>query len=388
MNKKFKCIKNGKLILENRILENKILVFNEKIVDILDEYEFEKQGLSEKIDETIDAQGNFVSPGLIDIHIHGAGGKDTMDGDTAALKTISETLAHTGVTSFLPTTMTMSKECIYKTFDSIRLFMKEQTTGSKVLGAHMEGPFINEKYKGAQNKDYIIKPSFQLIKDYLDVIKIITIAPEVDNNFEFIKKVKNNSQIVISMGHTNADYETAMKAVISGVTHATHTFNAMSPLQHRNLGVVGAVLRSNVDFEIIADNVHLKPDLYQIMLNAKGKDKMVLITDSIRAGCMEDGIWELGGQKLIVKNNSARLEDGTLAGSILTLNKAVSNIMENTNLKLYEAIALASLNPARAIGIDKSKGSIRIGKDADLAIFDENLNASMTISEGKIICRN
>lgn len=388
MNKKFKCIKNGKLILENGILENKILVFNEKIVDILDEYEFEKQGLSEKIDVTIDAQGNFVSPGLIDIHIHGSGGKDTMDGDTAAIKTISETLAHNGVTSFLPTTMTMSKECIYKAFDSIRLFMKEQTTGSKVLGAHMEGPFINEKYKGAQNKNYIIKPSFELIKDYLDVIKIITIAPEVDNNFEFIKKVKNNSQIVISMGHTNADYETAMKAVVSGVTHATHTFNAMSPLQHRNLGVVGAVLRSNVDFEIIADNVHLQPDLYQIMLNAKGKDKMVLITDSIRAGCMEDGIWELGGQKLIVKNNSARLEDGTLAGSILTLNKAVSNIIENTNLKLYEAIALASLNPARTIGIDKSKGSIRIGKDADLAIFDENLNASMTISEGKIIYKN
>jgi N-acetylglucosamine-6-phosphate deacetylase len=308
-----------------------------------------------------------------------------MDGEISALKTISETIAQNGVTGFLPTTMTMSKEKIYEALDTIKLAKKENINGAKILGAHMEGPFICEKYKGAQQKDYIIKPDFEFIKDYVDLIKIITMAPEEDHEFKFIKEVKKDTDIVLSMGHTNSDFETAMEAVRYGISHATHTFNAMTPFGHRKLGVVGAVLRSNVTFEIIADTIHLHPDIFQIMLNAKGKDKMILITDSMRAGCMKDGDWELGGQKVIVKNNSARLEDGTLAGSILTLNKAVFNIIKYTNLKIYEAVALASLNPARLIDLDKTKGSIKIGKDADLVMFDEDLDVSLTISEGKII---
>lgn len=380
-----KCIKNGKIILENEILDNKVLVFNDKIVDILDKEKFEAQGLSSTMEEVIDAEGRYVSPGFIDIHIHGSGGKDTMDADLSGLKTISETIAKNGVTSFLPTTMTMDKEQIYKALDTIRTAMNENINGARVLGAHMEGPFICEKYKGAQKKDYILKPDFQFIKDYTDVIKIITMAPEEDSEFKFIKEVKNNSDIVLSMGHTNADYETAMEAVRCGISHATHTFNAMTPLQHRNPGVVGAVLRSNVSFEIIADTIHTHPAIFQIMLNAKGKNKLILITDSMRAGCMKPGNWELGGQKVIVDDNSARLTDGTLAGSILTLNKAIFNILKNTDLKIYEAVALATLNPAKQLKIDKAKGSIAIGKDADLAIFDENLKVNTTISEGKTI---
>lgn len=382
-----KCIKNGRLILEDELLEHKVLIFNETIVDILDEEEFEKKGLYRKTGEVIDAEGKYISPGLIDIHIHGAGGKDTMDGELLALETISSTIAKKGVTAFLPTTMTMSKKDIYKALDTVKLAMKEQNKGAKILGIHLEGPFISEKYKGAQKNDYILKPSFEFIKDYLDVIKIITMAPEEDEGFRFIKEVKNNSDIVLSMGHTNAGYQTAMEAVRCGVSHATHTFNAMTPFKHRELGVVGAVFRSNVTFEIIADTIHLHPDIYQIMLNAKGKDKMVLITDSMRAGCMKNGISELGGQKVIVKDNSARLQDGTLAGSILTLNKAVLNILKYTDLEVYEAIALASLNPAKVIDMDKTKGSIKIGKDADLIIFDDKLNVSLTVSEGKIVYR-
>lgn len=382
---KMKCIMNGKVILKDEVAEHKVILFNEKIVDILDEEEFKKKRLYEKMEEVIDAGGKYISPGFIDIHIHGSGGSDTMDGNLSAIKTISETIAKNGVTAFVPTTMTMSKEKIYKALDTVKIAMKEQNRGAKVLGAHLEGPFISEKYKGAQKKDYILKPDFEFIKDYMDVIRIITIAPEEDEGFSFIKKVKNNSDILISMGHTNADYETAMAAVRCGISHATHTFNAMTPLKHRELGVVGAVLRSDVTFEIIADAIHLKPDIYQIMLNAKGKDKMVLITDSMRAGCMKDGVSELGGQKVIVKDDSARLEDGTLAGSILTLNKAVLNILKYTNLKIYDAVALASLNPARAIGIDKVKGSIEIGKDADLSVFDEKINVGLTIREGQVI---
>ncbi|OAA93129.1 N-acetylglucosamine-6-phosphate deacetylase [Clostridium coskatii] len=382
-----KCIINGKIILENEVIENKVLVFREKVVDILDKEIFEKQGLSEKMNEIIDAGGKYVSPGFIDVHIHGSGGKDTMDGEISDLKIISETIAKNGVTAFLPTTMTMKREKIYKAMDAVRLAMKENINGAKVLGIHMEGPFVSEKYRGAQKKDYILKPDFEFIKNYIDIIKIITMAPEEDFEFNFIKKVKNNSDIVLSMGHTNSDYETAKEAVRAGISHATHMFNAMTPLHHRNPGVVGAVLKSNVSFELIADTIHIHPDIFQILLNAKGKDKMILITDSMRAGCMEDGEWELGGQKVIVANNSARLIDGTLAGSILTLNKAVLNILKYTNLKIYEAVALASLNPAKLIKIDDRKGSIKIGKDADLVIFDENLKVSLSVSEGKIIYR-
>jgi len=385
MNEKLYCIKNGKIILEDQVLENKVLIFNDKIVDIIDVEYFNDQVISKKVLKIIDAEGKYVSPGFIDVHIHGSGGKDTMDGEVSALKTISETIAQNGVTGFLPTTMTMSKEKIYEALDTIKLAKKEIINGAKILGAHMEGPFICEKYKGAQQKDYIIKPDFEFIKDYVDLIKIITMAPEEDQEFKFIKEVKKDTDIVLSMGHTNSDFETAMEAVRYGISHATHTFNAMTPFGHRKLGVVGAVLRSNVTFEIIADTIHLHPDIYQIMLNAKGKDKMILITDSMRAGCMKDGDWELGGQKVIVKNNSARLDDGTLAGSILSLNKAVFNILKYTNLKIYEAVALASLNPARLIELDNTKGSIKIGKDADLVIFDEDLDVSLTISEGKII---
>jgi N-acetylglucosamine-6-phosphate deacetylase len=279
----------------------------------------------------------------------------------------------------------MKKEKINKALDSIKLAMQENFTGAKILGAHMEGPFISPKYKGAQDKDYILKPDFKFIKNYIDCIKIITMAPEEDFQFKFIKSVKNNSDIVLSIGHTNANYETALEAVRVGISNTSHIFNAMRPFHHRDPGVAGAVLKSKISFELIADTLHIHPAVFQILLNAKGKDKMILITDSMRAGSMKDGNWELGGQKVVVDNNSARLNNGTLAGSILTLNKAVFNILKYTDLEIYEAVALASLNPAKLINMDNSKGSIKIGKDADLIIFDEELKVDLSISEGKII---
>jgi N-acetylglucosamine-6-phosphate deacetylase len=381
------AIINGKIIKRDCLIENEVVLFDNKIKDILDIAEFNNIIKNNKYGEieVIDAKGNYISPGFIDLHIHGSGGKDTMDGNIEDLKVISKAIAKNGVTSFLPTTMTMSKEKIYKALDTIKKGMKMNLGGAKILGAHMEGPFINENYKGAQKDDYILEPYYEFIKSYEDIIKIITIAPEKDYNFEFIKSIKKNTNIVLSMGHTNATYEEAMEAIENGVSRATHLFNAMSPLNHRNPGVVGAVLESHINAEFIADKIHIHPGIFQLVLNIKGKDKVILITDSMRAGCMKDGISELGGQKVIVKNNSARLEDGTLAGSILTLNKAVKNIMENTTLKIYEAIVLASLNAARDIGIDDKKGSIEIGKDADIIIFDENFDVKQTIVEGNIL---
>ena len=372
-----KAIINGKLILKNAVLENKVIVFDSKIIDICDEVSNDY--------EIIDAKGNYVSPGLIDIHIHGCKGFDTMDEDEYAVETISKALVETGVTSFLPTTMTMSQQRIYKAFDNIIKAKNKAIEGAKILGAHMEGPFINEKYKGAQNPKYIYKPSFEFIKDYTDIIKIISYAPETDTNFEFTKKVKKDTNIVLSIGHSDANYNIAKKAKNLGVTNITHLFNAMTPLNHREIGIVGLSLMSDMYCELIADKIHINKELFQFVIDNKGKDKLVLITDCMRAGCMLDGEYDLGGQTVYVKDNFARLSSGNLAGSVLTLNKAVYNFKENTNLNIYETINLASLNPAKSINIDDKKGSLEIGKDADIAIFNEKMDCLATIVEGNVV---
>lgn len=375
-----KAIINGKIITPDALLEGKALLFNEKIADIADENSINKNNF-----DIIDAKNNYVSPGFIDTHIHGSGGKDAMDGDMQSLKVISSISAQNGVTAFLPTTMTMSKDKIYTALTAIREAMHSALPGAKILGAHLEGPFISKEYKGAQKEDYILKPDYEFIKNYLDVIKIITLAPEEDNNFEFIKKIKDNTNIVLSIGHSNSTYETAMNSIAAGMTHITHTFNAMTPLNHRKPGVVGAAFNSNVYCELIADNIHINPAVYNILLKQKGKDKIILITDCMRAGSLKDGVSELGGQTVFVKNNSARLSDGTLAGSILKLNTGIKHIFENTDLTIEEAVALATVNPAKAINIYDKKGSLTIGKDADITIFNDDFHIMYTFAEGKLV---
>ncbi len=384
MNKHLCCIRNGKIVLENKVLTGKSLIFSDKIIDIVDGESFDGTTQASGI-ETIDAHENYVSPGFIDIHIHGSGGKDTMDGAVSDLAVISRTVARNGVTGFLPTTMSMEEEKIRRALDAIRIAMKEPPAGAKILGAHMEGPFISGKYKGAHSEEHLMKPDATFIRNFLDIIRIITIAPEEDFEFQFIKSTKAHSDAVLSIGHTNADYETAMEAIGAGVSSATHIFNAMPPFHHRAPGVIGAILRSDIYFELIADTLHVHPAVFQILLNAKGKDRMILVTDAMRAGSMEAGSWELGGQEVTVDDHSARLRDGTLAGSILTLNKAVLNILKHTDLEIHEAVALASLNPARLLGADQEKGSIKIGKDADIVIFDDELNVQMTFLGGESI---
>ena len=372
-----KCIVNGKIVLENQILENKVLVFNEKIIDIVNE--------APKDCEIIDANGNYVCPGLIDIHIHGNMGKDTMDSTDDAICTIAKSIARHGVSSFLPTTMTMDEKSITNAIETIKKYMDKDTKGAQVIGTHLEGPFINKDYKGAQNEKFIVAPTYEFIDKYKDVIKIITYAPEKDVDMEFTKKIKANTDIVLSIGHSKATYDEAKEAINMGASNITHTFNGMSGLNHRNPGVVGAALTTNVYCEVIADEIHIMKDLFQFILNNKGEDKIILITDSIEAGGLEDGEYSLGGQKVIVKSNQARLESGSLAGSVMPLNKMVYNFMNNTNLDMRKVIKLASINPAKSIGIDNKKGSIEIGKDADIAIFDKNINCHMTINCGKVI---
>ena len=372
-----KAIINGKIIKENEILENKVIVFNDKIV-----------GLYDKVPEgadVIDVKGMYVSPGLIDIHVHGSCNYDVMDKSVDAIKTIGNGIKENGVTSFLPTTMTMSKEDIHEALDTIRESMNIKYNGAQILGVHLEGPFINNKYKGAQSDEFIQVPNFPFIEDYVDIIKIISYAPEVDKNFNFTKEVKEKTDITLSIAHTNATYEEAISAIKFGASNITHLFNAMTPLNHREMGVVGAALTSDVYCEIICDNIHINPELFQFVLNNKGKDKVILITDCMRAGCMPDGKYDLGGQDVFVKAGAARLAAGNLAGSVLNLNKAVYNFMKKTNLSLNEAINLASLNPAKSINMDDRKGSLEINKDADIAIFNDEMDCYMTVSQGEII---
>ena len=370
-----KAIINGKLVTLNGVIENKALVFNETIQHIQTEVPIDC--------EVIDAKGMYIAPGLIDVHVHGSCGADTMDQTTEAIKLMSAGIAKNGVTSFLPTTMTMSPKDIYGALDVVRECMGQLLNGAKVLGAHMEGPFINMIYKGAQPEQYIIKPSYQFIKDYTDVIRLVSYAPEMDEDYSFIKEVKEKTDITLSIGHTNATYDQTKEAFSLGCSHVTHLFNAMTPLNHREPGVVGASLTSDVFTELIADTIHVNKQLFQFVLDNKGKEKIVLITDSMRGGCMKDGQYDLGGQPVVVKDGAARLESGNLAGSVLTLNKAIYNFLKNTNATVAEVIHMASLNPATSIGVSDRKGSLEIGKDADIAIFDEEMNCYLSIVEGR-----
>lgn len=370
-----KAIINGKLVTPKGLIEGKVLVFNEVIQSIQKEVPIDC--------DVIDAKGMYIAPGLIDVHVHGSLGADTMDQTIEAIQLISAGIAKSGVTSFLPTTMTMSHEDIYGALKVVRECMKQPLNGAKVLGAHMEGPFVNAIYKGAQPEKYITKPSYEFIKDYIDVIKLISYAPEMDENYSFTKEVKEKTDITLSIGHTNATYEQAKEVFSLGCSHVTHLFNAMTPLNHRDPGVVGASLTSDVFTELIADTIHVNKQLFQFVLDNKGKEKLILITDSMRAGCMKEGQYNLGGQPVFVKDGVARLENGSLAGSVLTLNKAIYNFFYNTNATVDEVIHMATLNPAISIGVSDRKGSLEIGKDADIAIFDEEMNCYLSVVEGR-----
>lgn len=372
-----KAVVNGRLVLPNKILDNHILFFDEHIVDIKPVNEM-------PIDETIeiiDGKNNFVAPGFINEHIHGILGSDAMDGTEKALTTMATALPKTGVTSFLATTMTATFIDTNKALEAIKS-MKDKRVGAKVLGVHLEGPFISRKYKGAQVEKNIALPDFLKIDKYKDVIKIVTFAPEEVESLDFFTECKNN-EILLSMGHSAVSYDVAMAAIIEGASRTTHLFNAMSPFHHRNPGLVGATLDSHITAEIICDNIHVHPMLQRLVYKVKGKSEIVLVTDSMRGALLGEGVTELGGQKVLVKNKEARLEDGTLAGSILTMNEAVKNFMNNTHAPLEEVVGMVTINPAKELKIYDKVGSLEQGKIADITIFDKDLDIKQTFVEGK-----
>ncbi len=375
-----KCIINGKLIMPDGVLLNKAIIFDGVIKDIVD-----ADGLDTSAYEVIDADGKYVSPGLIDMHIHGYLGADASDGDEEGIRKMAAGIIKNGVTAWCPTTMTVSKAEIEKAFDTVRAVKNDANYyGARILGVNSEGPFINAKKKGAQAEEHILRPDADFIIKHSDIVKLFTVAPEVEGAEECVKKVTENTNVLVSMGHTDATYEEAMAGVEWGVRHTTHLFNAMTALSHRSPGVSGAALSdSRVSTELIADTFHVNRGLFNMVAKAKG-DKLCLITDCIRAGGMEDGDYTLGGQPVHKEGIKCLMDDGTIAGSVLELNAAVRNLYENSDLEIFEAVNCASLNIAKALGEDDEIGSLEIGKRADIIIVDEKFNVKKVILGGEV----
>ena len=370
-----KAIVNGRVILPNTdgdfFVEQTSIAFDDRIRSI---------GSIGEVDEVIDARGSFVSPGFINIHIHGCAGADTMDDAPNAISIMREFLPSTGVTSFLPTTMTMPIEKIHCALERIRSEMSIDN-GAKILGAHLEGPFISKQFKGAQAEENILRADFDPVSPFVDVIKIITLAPE-ECAREFIEQCRARN-IIVSIGHSAADYDTAISAIDRGAKHITHLFNAQTGLHHRRPGIVGAALDSNAIVELIADNVHVNPVVQRIVSKIKPRGEIVLITDSLRACGLGDGVIEFGGQSVTVRGTLATLSDGTIAGSIAPMNVVVRNFAENSRLPIENVVECVTKTPALELGIYNALGSIEIGKAADLIIFDDALNINAAFVDGR-----
>jgi len=362
-----------------------ILVEGSKIARIGPEGEFGDELPS------IDVGGRIVLPGFVDIHVHGGGGADAADGTPEAIAAIARTHARFGTTALLATTVSAPWPQVIKAVRAIREAAGRGVKGgARVLGLHLEGPFLSRERRGAHLPEFLLVPTEALIEEVFEAAggywRMVTLAPEVCPP-DIIRQLTARG-VVVAMGHSNADYERAIAAIREGATHAIHTFNGMSPLHHRQPGLVGAVLTSDqVTAEIIADGVHVHPVVVNLFLRCKGLDKAVLITDAIRAAGLPEGVYEVAGQEVVVKDGAVRRPDGGLAGSILTMNRAVANARKFGGLALREAVKLATLNPARVVGAHDRKGSLEPGKDADLVVVDEALNVYLTMVEGEVVYR-
>lgn len=381
-------LKGIQVYSEGLLIENGFIKINDgKIVEIGSTVELE----NENEFEVIELSGHYKAiPGLIDVHIHGVNGADTMDATKEALDTMVTALPKEGTTSFLATTMTQEGKQIESALINAGQYIEEQqpTGKAEILGLHLEGPFVNSKRAGAQPIQHIIDPDLALFKEWQNLtngnIKLVTLAPEQPGGLDMIRYLKANG-IIASIGHTDATYDEVNEAIDAGANHVTHLFNQMRGLHHREPGVVGAAfLRDELKAEIIVDGVHVRPEMVKLAFKQKQSEGLILITDSMRAKCLKNGKYDLGGQEVTVKNGKAVLEDGTLAGSILKLGHAVKNIISYTGCSLEDAIEMASVNPAKQLNIYDRKGSIAVGKDADIVILDEEMEVYMTLCRGAV----
>ncbi|KPV43086.1 N-acetylglucosamine-6-phosphate deacetylase [Alicyclobacillus ferrooxydans] len=337
----------------------------------------------DQVDETLP----FIVPGFIDVHVHGGGGADTMDATNAAFSTIAQSHAKTGTTSLLLTTVTESVDAIDKVVTLAQEFIAAGAeVGAGVIGVHLEGPFIHPEKRGAQRQDMIIDPDPVLASRWFDsgVVKMITMAPERPHALE-VARLAMEQGIVVAAGHTKVGSEGLYAAGKCGFSHITHLCNAMDPFLHRNVGPVGHIIEDEgYTGDMICDGIHLSAAMVKALVRSIGTHRLMLITDAMRAANFRDGKYDLGGLQVSVENGECRLEDGTLAGSVLTMARAYKMVQKLAGITAREAEQMASTNPARKIGLDK-KGRIKVGYDADLAFLDNAGDVIRTVVGGKIV---
>jgi len=341
-----------------------------------------------------DSREPVVVPGFVDVHVHGGGGADVMDATLASLDTISATHAAHGTTTWLATTVTHFPGSIEQAIDAVKTYMRSDrngASGARVAGLHLEGPYLNPKKRGAHREDALVPPDAGQLIRWCEraegTVKMITLAPELEGAPEVIREATRRG-IVVSAGHTDATWSEMETAVRCGLSHVTHLFNAMRSLHHREPGIVGFALSSrSVTADLIVDGVHVHPGIVDLALKAMGPRRLLLITDAIRAACMGDGDYDLGGLMVKVAHGIARIDNGALAGSLLTLDEAFRRLVTVHGLDLATASRMASLNPAVLLGLDQAKGTIEAGKDADLVCLDHECNVLWTMVGGRIVYR-
>lgn len=395
MEKKLKII-NGRVITSHRIIDHASLLVSDGIIT-----EISEKKITSKADVTLDAKGNYISPGFIDIHIHGGGGSDFMDGTVTDFLTIAETHLRHGSTALVPTTLTAEKEDLLHTLDVYKKANARNKLGAQFMGMHIEGPYFAMSQRGAQDPRYIRKPDK---KEYSEIIEkaggIIarwSAAPEIEGAMEFGRYLQAYN-ILPAIAHTDAVYDDVVEAFENGYSLATHFYSGMSGVSRRNAfrfaGVIESVyLMDEIDVEMIADGVHLPTPLLQLILKIKGVDKIALITDAMRAAGTDLKESILGsrkdGLKVIVEDGVAKLPDrSSFAGSIATSDRLVRTMIKMAGVSLIDAVRMMTLTPARIMKTDKRKGSLTIGKDADIVIFDENINIQSAIIRGEILYSN
>ena len=371
-------IKNGNVFLPDGTLQrNDIVIENERI-------KYVGENLAQEGEEVIDASNCIVAPGFVDIHIHGAAGSDFSDGTAEDIDIIADYLLKQGVTAFLGTTMSLEEQQLSSIMATAAPFIGKTRKNKSVLwGINMEGPFIAKSKKGGQNGDYIINPDVDMMKRLYEMsgnsIKLIDLAPELEGGLEFIEKIKDLCRV--SLAHTEADYYMAKKAFNQGARHVTHLFNAMSPINHRNPGIIIAAMEAADFVEIISDGNHLHPAIIRFAFRMFGKNRICIVSDSMRACGMKDGEYNLGGQKVFVKGDRAELKDGTLAGSTTSVAEGMRRAVR-FGVPMEVALQAVTLNPAKAAGLDHLLGSLKPGKRADVVILDSSLQIKAILLEG------
>lgn len=378
-------LKNASILNGNfELIQADMAIDGEKIAEIAPGL----TSLENNGEEIIDLSECTLVPGFIDIHIHGSAGVDTCDADRDGLRKIAAYLATKGVTSFCPTTMTVSSEEIRAALDNVRYCMENPAPGTaRIAGVNMEGPYLSIHRKGAQKGEYIRSPNWQAFQDYFEgcggIIKLLAVAPECEGAEELIRNA--SSFCTVSIAHTEADFDQAKQAFSWGITHATHLYNAMSGLKHREPGVVGAVFDTpSVCAELICDGFHIDPAVLRISFRLLGENRTIIISDAMRAAGTLDGSYDLGGQKVTVKNGLACLSDGTLAGSTTNIHQEIKNLL-SYGVPFRQVIKSATINPARQIHEDHHIGSLEVGKYADIVALDANMDIRLVISRGQII---